>query len=183
MADSIMDYIATYYRATHEQVLRVVDSLDDQQIMWRPNRTTPSIGFHVWHMARWADYMQEMIADAGVQIWETEGLAAQWGFPGASLGFAETGLGMDDDVSASLPLPTKDVLLDYVRRAFAKADQAVGTIGEDQFHRVVQDRHGAEWKEAEIGDTVINWLKHDNRHLGMIECMRGLQGLHGTATR
>jgi hypothetical protein len=42
MADSIMDYIAGYYRATHEQVLKVVDSLDDQQIMWRPNRTTPS---------------------------------------------------------------------------------------------------------------------------------------------
>ena len=183
MADSIMDYIAEYYRATHELVLKVVDSLDDQQIMWRPNRTTPSIGFHLWHLARWADYLQEMITDTGAQIWEEEELAAQWGFGDADLGFAETGMGMDDDVSASLPLPRKDVLLDYARRAFTKADQAVGTISDDQFHRRVQDRHGADWKELAIGDAVMSWLLHDSRHLGMIECMLGVQGLHGTATR
>jgi uncharacterized damage-inducible protein DinB len=183
MADSLMDYIAMYYQATHEQVFKVIDSLDDQQITWRPNRTTPCIGFHVWHLARWADYLQEMITGTGVQIWETEGLAAQWGFHSANLGFAETGLGMDDDVSASLPWPRKDVLLDYARRAFAKADQAVGSLSEDQFQRRVQDRHEAEWKEGEIGDAVMSWLKHDNRHLGMIECMLGVQGLHGSATR
>jgi hypothetical protein len=183
MAECIMDYIARYYRAAHKQVLKVVESLDDQQFMWRPNRTTPSIGFHVWHLARWADYLQEMITDTGVQIWETEGLAAQWGFSDADLGFAETGLGMDDDASASLPWPGKDILLDYAHRAFAKADQAVGAVSEDQFYRRVRDRHEAEWKEAEIGDAIIDWLKHDNRHLGMIECLLGVQGLHGTATR
>ncbi len=183
MDDSIMNYIARYYRATHELVLKVVDILDDQQTRWRPNRITPSIGFHVWHLARWADYLQEMITDTGVQIWENEELAAQWGFSDADLGFAETGMGMDDDVSASLPWPSKDVLLDYAHRAFTEADQAIGRISEDQFHLRVQDRHGAEWKELAIGDAVMNWLAHDNRHLGMIECMLGVQGLHGTATR
>jgi hypothetical protein len=183
MADSIMDYIAEYYRTRHKLMLKLLDGLDDQQIMWRPNRTTPSIGFHVWHLARWADYVQEMITDTGVQIWEKEELAAQWGFGDANLGFAETGLGMDDDVLASLPFPRKEVLLNYARRAFSKADQAVSTISDDQFHRRVQDRHGAEWKELAIGDAVLNWLVHDSRHLGMIECMVGVQGLHGTATR
>lgn len=183
MANSIMDCIASYYRATHEQVLKVLDSLDDQLIMWQPSKTTPSIAFHMWHLARWADYLQEMLTDTGVQIWNAEGLAAQWGFRGVNLGFAETGLGMDGDLSASLPWPRKDVLLDYMRRAFTKAGQAVSTISEDQFHRRVQDRHRAEWEDAEIGDVVINWLKHDNRHLGMIECMIGAQGRQGTATR
>ena len=175
MSDSIMNTIAGYYRLTHEQVLRLVDRLDEHQIAWRPNRTTLSIGFHVWHLARWADYLQEMITGDG-QIWEAEELAARWGLGGA-------GLGMSDDASASLPLPEKDVLLDYARRAFSAAEQAVAAIGDDQFHRIVQDRHESVGKEAEIGDIVLNWWKHDNRHLGMIECMLGNQGLHGTATR
>jgi hypothetical protein len=183
MADSIMDCIAEYYRTRHELILKVVDGLDDQQLLWRPNTTAPSIGFYVWHLARWADYLQEMLANAGVQIWEEEKLAEQWGFGNANLGFAETGLGMDDDVSATLPFPGKDVLLGYARRAFAKADQAVSAITDDQFHRQVQDRHGAEWNEGEIGDFVMGWLVHDSRHLGMIECLLGVQGLHGTATR
>jgi len=183
MADSVMGCIAEYYRSRHELVLKLVDRLDDQQIMWRPNRTTPSIGFHVWHLARWADYMQEMITDTGAQIWEKEELAAKWGFSDANLGFAETGLGMDDDVSASLLFPGKQVLLDYARRAFAKAGQAVEATSDDQFHRRVRDRHRAEEEELALGDAVLNWLVHASRHLGMIECMLGVQGLHGTATR
>jgi len=182
MSDSVLNIIAGYYRLTHEQVLGLVDRLDEPQITWRPNRTTLSIGFHVWHLARWADYLQEMITGDG-QIWEAEELARRWGLGGAGLGFAETGMGMSDDASASLPLPEKDVLLDYARRAFAAAEQAVTAIGDDSFHRIVQDRHESVGKEAEIGDIVLNWWKHDNRHLGMIECMLGNQGLHGTATR
>jgi hypothetical protein len=56
-------------------------------------------------------------------------------------------------------------------------------MGQADFARMVQDRREAEWKEAEVGDAVLSWFKHDNRHLGMIECMLGVQGLRGTATR
>ena len=183
MADSIARLIATGYTSTHEQVLKAVAGLDARHITWTPSKTAPSIGFHLWHMARWADYLQEMIGGTGGQIWETEGLATEWGLHDADLGFAATGMGLDDDASASLPLPKKEVLLEYARRVFAKADHAVSTMSEEDFHRTVQDRHEAEWKEAEIGDAVLSWFKHDNRHLGMIECMLGAQGLHGTATR
>ena len=61
----------------------------------------------------------------GVQIWEAEGLAARWGFDSARLGYAETGMLMDDDAAGRLPLPSKDALLDYARRTFA-APQASG---------------------------------------------------------
>jgi len=183
MADSIMGCVAEYYRSRHELVLKLVDGLDDRQIRWNPNRTTPSIGFHVWHLARWADYMQEMTTDNGVQIWEKEELARQWGFGEADLGFAQTGLRMDADVLASLPFPGKEVLLDYARRAFEKAGQAVGTVGDDRFHHPVRDRHAVEGEEVPLGEAVLSWLVHASRHLGMIECMLGVQGRHGTATR
>ena len=61
MAESIMAEMSAQYRRTHEHVLDLVSGLTDAQIWWTPNVTTPSIGFHVWHLARWADYLQEMI--------------------------------------------------------------------------------------------------------------------------
>jgi hypothetical protein len=27
----------------------------------------------------------------------------------------------------------------------------------------------------------LTWMEHDNRHLGMIECLIGVQGMHGSA--
>ena len=34
----------------------------------------------------------------------------------------------------------------------------------------------------DIGGLLLNHFAHDNRHLGMIEALRGVQGLSGTAT-
>jgi hypothetical protein len=36
---------------------------------------------------------------------------------------------------------------------------------------------------APVGDAILAHLVHDNRHLGEIETLRGLQGLIGTATQ
>jgi hypothetical protein len=181
--DNIMSTIAECYRARHALVLELVRPLDDRQLRWQLNSTTPSVAFQLWHLARWADYLWEMIGHMGAQIWETEGLAARWGFDDFDLGFAETGMGMGEDVLSSLPFPAKGLLLDYAERAFTGADQAVGTISDDQFHRTVHDRHGADWAEMALGDAILSWLVHDSRHLGMIECLLGVQGLRGTATR
>ncbi|OGO15176.1 MAG: hypothetical protein A2Y93_00620 [Chloroflexi bacterium RBG_13_68_17] len=183
MANDVMTHIAGFYQATHAQVLALVGGLEDGQLVWRPNPTTPSIAFHVWHLTRWADYLQEMIGDGGSQLWESEGLAAAWGLEPANLGFAQTGLGLGADASDALVLPKKETLLGYAREAFALADQAVAAIDDEQFHRRVRDLHQVEGEETEVGEAVLNWLKHDNRHLGMIECMLGVQGRRGTATR
>jgi len=183
MTDNIMDNIVWDYLGTHELVLNTVEKLNDQQIWWQPNKTTPSIGFNVWHLARWADYLQEAITDNGIQIWITEELAAQWGFDDADLGFAETGMGMDYRISASLPIQRKDDLLEYAYHAFIKADKAVSMIKDDQFHCKIQDRHGFDRKEWTVGEAILALLAHANRHLGMIECLIGVQGMQGTATR
>ena len=181
MTESIMAEISYEYRRTHEYLLDLVDKLTDEQMGWTPNVTTPSIGFHVWHLARWADYLQEMINGRGSQLWEKEGLGAQWALVTNTLGYAETGYGMDDNTAMTLRMPTKTVLLDYARRAFAASQQAVSTISDEQFYRVYEDLHGENWNEGRIGPIISNWMKHDNRHLGMIECLVGVQGMHGSA--
>jgi hypothetical protein len=178
---SIMAELASRYRVNHDNVVDLVAELSEQRLSWKSSESAPSIGFHLWHMARWSDYLQEIINGRGSQLWESEGLARAWGLTGQGLGYAETGMEMSEAQANALRLPPKSVLLDYVRRAFAAADAAVETLSDDAFFRVYECFHGEIWHDGQIGPIVITWMTHDNRHIGMIECMVGLQGQSGSA--
>ena len=176
-----IEAIVFNYQRTHELAIGAVSELSDDQLKWRPNLTAPSIGFHIWHMARWADDLFETIKGPGSQIWEREGVAEAWGLIASDLGQAETGAGMGDDMSANLGLPARDEVLDYVRRAFSAADEAVSSLSESSFQRLSYSRgHG---EEQPLGYIVVRAIAHNNRHLGIMEALRGLLGMPGTATR
>ena len=184
-----VNLVTTYaVRRTHEAILRIVEDLTDEQVAVG-SPMSPSIAFHVWHVARWADLLQSRMPGMtpalrerlGVcqQLWDKERLAERWGFAGADLGGDATGMGMDDDVSASLPLPPKEQLLNYAGRAFEAANTAVEAADEDEMRESCTDLYG---RQTSVGATIISHLAHVNRHLGMIEALRGARGLRGTAT-
>ena len=181
MSQSILAEIANRYRQNQDNLLELVGGLTDEQIAWTPNGTTPSVGFNIWHMARWADYLQELFNGRGSQIWEREGLATRWNLATQSLGYAQTGMEMDQASALALRLPAKDVLLDYVRRSFAAAQHAVTQLDDRDFFAVYECFHGEVWHDGQIGPIVVTWMTHDNRHLGMIECLIGLQHKTGSA--
>ena len=175
-------------RRSHEAVLRLVEDLADEQLT-ASTAHSPSIAFHIWHVARWADLLQArmpgMTATLGQtlgerkQIWDDERLPEQWSLVRFDLGGDATGMGMDDDVSATLPLPSKDHLLDYARRAFEAANRAVDAADEEQLRESCTDLYA---RQTSVGAAVLSHLAHVNRHLGMIEALRGVRGLRGTAT-
>jgi len=176
-------------RRSHQAVIRAAEDLRDEQLNEQPSAIAPSIAFHVWHAGRWADLLQSrmpaMTVGLGrrlgncVQIWDSDRLAEKWGLTGFDLGGDATGMGMDDDVSAALPLPAKDELLDYARRAFEAANRAVDAADEDQLRESCTDLYG---RQTSVGAVVISHLAHVNRNLGMIEALRGVRGMRGTAT-
>ena len=178
---SITTELARRYRQNQENLLELTSGLSDEQIAWTPNATTPTVGFHIWHMARWADYLQELFNGRGSQIWDREGLADQWQMATESLGYAQTGMEMDQASASALRMPAKEVLLDYARRTFRLAQQAVATLRDEEFFKVYECFQGENWHDGQIGPIVVTWMTHDNRHLGMIECMIGLQGRAGSA--
>ena len=53
--------LARGHALNHKNALEAVGALDDLQLRWRPARSN-SIGFNLWHMARWA---REGIASGG----------------------------------------------------------------------------------------------------------------------
>lgn len=186
---AVTESVASWYRETQRRVLALTDDLSEEEFGARPAGAAHSIAWNVWHLARWADDVQAAVpaATGGLggrlaprqQLWEAEGLAAKWGLESGALGDRQTGMLMDEEAAARLPLPNKDVVLAYARRAFAAAEEAVAAIDDATF---VGARHDG--GAGTVGNNIVmSHLVHNNRHLGEIECLRGQLGLRGTATR
>ena len=90
-------------------------------------------------------------------------------------------MGMDDKAAVTLQIPGKELLLDYARRTFAVAECAVEGITDGGFYKIYEVFHEENWRDGHIGPIISTWMTHDNRHLGMIECLVGVQGVHGSA--
>jgi hypothetical protein len=164
---------------TYRWVREVVADLSDEQLRWQPNPTTPSIRFHLFHITRWGDVLLQRLTGADSQIWHDEGIAEHWGFDPAALGVGESGEMLDDETAMALPLPERKVLFAYCDRVFGAVDQALAAVGDEDMRRIVTDSDGV---SVPLGVSIAGQLSHTARHLGMIECLRGIQGLRGTAT-
>jgi uncharacterized damage-inducible protein DinB len=179
---AIGDALKAERKLAHTRLLKVFDDLVDSQIQWRPGVHAPGIGFSLWHVSRWADFIRQNIG-GGDQIWETERLAEKWGFPPERLGPNRTGTGMGDEASDALVLPEKAVLLAYAEQSFKALDDYVDGLSAADLEAAVANpvapQSGQTRTRAEV---LLSYLAHDNRHLGMIELARGLLQLKGSAT-
>ena len=188
--------VREHYLRHQRRLLAVVAPLDESQIRARGGNAT-SIAFNLWHVARWADWLQCTLTSsteglrtrlgARDEIWASEGLATRWGLAAATLGNAQTGMGMDEEMSAALPLPPKAELVAYAERAFAAVDAVLVSLDDALLDApVIVPRDRAPWMSPATPRTVLHWiliyLDHGARHLGMVETLRGIAGLRGTAT-
>ena len=132
MGESVVEILVGRISFIHRSFLAAVGDLDEDAFRARPGAKAPSIAFHLWHTARWADAFQGRLGTFAPQlarfaereqIWDAGGLAATWAL-GGGLGEEATGMGLDDDVSAALPLPGRDEVASYARDAFAAAESA-----------------------------------------------------------
>lgn len=195
MTETPAAMVVNAYCAVHQRVLAFVNKLTDEQLYWQLTPHTHSIAWHTWHVARWADHLQAAFSGMtpelgrrlgpGAQIWYAEQIATQWGFRSGELGFDDTGMGMADTYATSLPFPARVELLDYISRVFDRVQQAARQIDEEQFSAVEQPQALTEgiWGENTVGAAVLSHTTHAYRHLGMMECLLGLQGQRGTATQ
>jgi hypothetical protein len=177
------------FKDIHKVVLNLVDDLNDEQLHWKPAGYSTSIGFHLWHLARESDYLKAAILHHnpqfvpefgdGKEIWEKENFAHKWGFPE---GLHKTvGTGLSDDVAATLPIPQKDELLAYLRSSYEAIECFIELL--DTKYSNFQNMDDEPRKKIEmIRLNLLVFLTHDCRHLGMMECLKGLQTGFGSAT-
>ena len=61
----IFDTLVQRICTTDAYLLPVTDDLTDEQLSKRPSQTAPPIGWHLWHIARWADRFQASFPKRG----------------------------------------------------------------------------------------------------------------------
>ena len=165
------------------QLLQVVDALTDEEASVWPATTAPSCKWHLWHMARWADYVQSLLSsvvdEETPELWEFAGVADEWEFDGVDLGMWGAGSGLGNENGASLPLPGVPKVKAYAKEAFELLESRVGKLDDSTFNAAFADWHD---NETNVGDAMVGYIAHANRHLGMLEAISGVLGKDGTVT-
>ena len=185
-----VEFSAEWLDWSQRNLLAAVKATDGAVLHRRPGPRAPSIAFHGWHMARWADRYQSAMpawlggrprAEFAPEIWVADDVVGRWGLAGIDTGdFGGTGAGLDDEASAALPLPDAPELLAYMDAAFEAFLARVTAIEDDSMLDIeVTDLYG---ERSTIADAIADATSHSDRHLGMIEALRGVLGDHGTVT-
>lgn len=188
MPENPTSLLAKHYAIAHDRVIESAERTDDDEFAKSMGTRVHSVAWQVWHIARWDDRFAEMMIDktpelAGGfgptgEIWVRDSLAKQWGLPVGQMGRRDTGTGMDDESADALRLPGKAVVLDYARRVFAHLEAVLNAMPDASLFAVMpEDPDGDSY-----ADNIVIYLDHVQRHLGMIEALRGLQGSAGSAT-
>ncbi|HEX6400508.1 MAG TPA: DinB family protein [Actinomycetota bacterium] len=189
MPPSIAGQLLAEVEGLYADFVRTMDDVDAERCAARPAATAPSIGFHLWHTARWADLFQARfptfapsLARLGPneEIWVRDRVAATWGLEGG-LGRNDSGWGLDDAASGALDLPPPSDLLVYANDAFGAAVRLLAQLADDELLVETGNIYG----EDEVWLVVdhFGWhLGHGARHLGMIEALKGVLGMRGTVT-
>ena len=176
MSTAALYDILSSFKDIHKVVLNLAADLNDQQLNWKPDGYSTSIGFHLWHLARESDYLKAALLQHnpqfipefgdGKETWKKEDLAKTWGFPE---GLHQTvGTGLSDEVAAALPIPKKDELLGYLRNSYEAIECFIEMLDTKfpTFENVDED---LKKKIEMIRLNLLVFLSHDCRHLGMMD--------------
>ena len=182
------------YGQTHRVILKFLHRLTDAQLHHQLSPHTHAIAWHTWHLARWADYLQASLPGMNPalarlgnadQVWHTEALATAWGFKPEQLGYHETGMDMPDAVALNMRFPAHETLLAYVQAAFDLAESRINSLSDEDcaLNEQLQPLTEGIWAAGTVGGAIFAHITHENRHLGMMEALLGIQGQRGSATR
>lgn len=145
--------------------------LTPEQMLWRPDEGSNSIGWLAWHLTRVQD--DHLAGVGGVdQVWLTEGWADRFGlpYPATSIGYGQTA----DDIAA-FDVTAADLLLGYFAATQTMTLAVLESMSAADFERVVDDR----WDPPVTASVRIVSVVNDiTQHLGQIGYLRGLVERH-----
>jgi len=151
----------------HELVPAVLNGLTREDVLWRPDPGSNSIGWLIWHLTRVED---DHVAGLGGrdQVW-LEGWRERFGLPYAEQAH---GYGMSADEVAAFDVPGPDVLVDYAAAVAAHSRDIVAALTEADFGRIVDER----WDPpVTLAVRLVSVMVETAQHIGQAAYVRGLR--------
>lgn len=170
-------------------LIEIVTGMYEEQASRWSAPTAPSAKWHLWHVARWSDIVQSNLlpvangeadlANKGAELWDALGIPDEWELNVSSSGKHGGGTGSGNTEAVNLGLPNMIRVVGYARSAFELCEMRFSQIDEGLFESDFYDWDGV---RIQVGDAMFGHISHLNRHLGMIEAIKGVLGLDGSAT-
>ena len=132
----ITDGIVTALERNWDMVDRALDGMDYETMARRPNDSSNSVAWILWHMNRvWDALLNTMLAD-GVQLWERGGWQEKYGM--ADRDPADRGVGWTADEVAAWQPPSVDVQLGYYEAMKSEIREYLSGLTLDELERMTQ---------------------------------------------
>jgi DinB superfamily len=185
--------LAHHFGEGHRAALALVVELSEHQFRWRPTRGPQSIGWNLWHIAKWDDFMAEALVartptlshlGPAHQVWDAHKVGDQWGWRTGRLGIEDGGTGLADDDAAALTLPAKPVVVGYAAEAFKHLEEVLNELDDSLLPQVLPGAllFPTHVRQGTYGDNLVIWMNHGYEHLGTMEALKGLLGQRGGVT-
>lgn len=184
--------LARQYRGCHKAALAMVAELSQEQFRWHPTRGPQSIGWNLWHIARWDDYIAEVLLQQTAslshlgparQVWRERDIAARWGLDSVDLGLEDGGTSLTDVQAAAMTFPSKEAVIEYAEWAFDHLDAILPELDDSLIPQILPTVTTEAFPTHDpYGVTVMEMFRHACEHLGMMEAVKGMLGLRGSVT-
>lgn len=188
----------TYF--VHDLLIKAGTVVNSDQFIHVFSEDSPPIGWHLWHMARFADRLQSKLSYVidgamGTEIWYQDSVSTKWNVLADNLGVFESGMGQAHvQAQTTIIQAGQTAVVDYARVAFKVCDANIKKLTETDFDKTyhgvldydLDAKTGKVWavesKESTVAQDLIFHATHGSRHMGMMEALRGLLGTAGTVT-
>lgn len=198
MTNKTYQYITNRVYGMHGWLIRAGESVTSEQFSHTFSKDAPPIGWHLWHMARFADRLQAKLTGAANQapaaeIWYRDVVALTWRLEPEKLGVFETGMGQAHEAAAlTIAAAGQSAVVDYAGTVFDACNAVIRQLSDrdlDMTYDGLLDfaydgKTGRVWegepKKSVIIEDLIFHANHGSRHMGMMEALRGLLGTAGT---
>jgi hypothetical protein len=160
------DLLVDGFGRVRESVPAVLSGLAPDQAAHRPDPSSNSIAWLVWHLTRVLDSHLAELDGAG-EIW-LQGFAGRAALP---LPDHDTGYGHSPEKVARVRFETPSLLVDYHEAVQDSLTAYVEGLTDEELRRIVDER----WDPpVSLGVRLVSMLDDAARHIGQAEYVRGL---------
>jgi uncharacterized damage-inducible protein DinB len=164
------DVLAESFMRVGPGVARVLDSLPEDALTWRPDPAANTIAWLVWHIARGQDAQVADVAGSE-EVWTAGGWAKRFDLPFAD---SASGYGQSADEVAQV-CASAELLQGYVDATQERSLAYLGGLSDADLDRVVDEQ----WDPpVTLGVRLVSVVGDDLQHIGQAAYLKGLWQRH-----
>ena len=144
---------------------RVLNTLTQQELMWRPACGCNSMGLILFHVAKHEDWFMQANLHRKPQVWES----GKW-YNKLNMVLSETGSHYTIDQVNAFPVPDMNNLLAYYEDVRTKTLDYLNGLTPDSFDKKVKLPFG----EFTLAGVFSDLVSHTAQHTGEMSYLRGM---------